>query len=180
MKPRPVALLDACVLVPMPLADTLLRLAEPPAVFEPRWSAKILSEMSRALVRRFAKAPAKARYREDAMRSFFPNAMVEDYGPLIDQMTNHPKDRHVLAAVLACKADYLVTFNLKDFPTVAGDSTAVLGPSAFREHIWKHHPADIAARLEEQADAVGVSMHLLLDRLAQSVPSFVKLLRMRD
>ena len=38
MKHRPVALLDACVLVPMPLADTPLRLAEPPAVFEPRWS----------------------------------------------------------------------------------------------------------------------------------------------
>jgi hypothetical protein len=35
MKHRPVALLDACVLVPMPLADTLLRLAEPPAVLMP-------------------------------------------------------------------------------------------------------------------------------------------------
>ncbi len=95
MKHRPVALLDACVLVPMPLADTLLRLAEPSAVFEPRWSEDILAEVSRALIRRFAKAPAKARYREAAMRGFFPNAMVEGYGPLIGQMRNHPKDRHV-------------------------------------------------------------------------------------
>ena len=78
MKLRPVALLDACVLVPMPLADTLLRLAEPPAVFDARWSEDILTEMSRALVRRFAKVPAKARYRESAMRSFFPHALVAD------------------------------------------------------------------------------------------------------
>lgn len=55
MKHRPVALLDACVLVPMPLADTLLRLAEPPAIFDTRWSEDILGEMSRTLVRRFAK-----------------------------------------------------------------------------------------------------------------------------
>jgi hypothetical protein len=65
----PVSLLDACVLVPMPLADRLLRLAEPPAIFKPRWSEDILAEMSRVLVRRFAKTPAKARYRE-ACRSF--------------------------------------------------------------------------------------------------------------
>jgi hypothetical protein len=63
MKHRPVALLDACVLVPMPLADTLLRLAEPPAVFDARWSEDILVEMSRTLVRRFAKTPENARYR---------------------------------------------------------------------------------------------------------------------
>jgi hypothetical protein len=30
VKSRPVAVLDACVLVPMPLADTLLRLADRP------------------------------------------------------------------------------------------------------------------------------------------------------
>jgi hypothetical protein len=60
-------------------------------------SEEILAEMSRTLVRRFAKSPAKARYRETAMRSFFPQAMVDGHQPLIDQMRNHPKDRHVLA-----------------------------------------------------------------------------------
>jgi predicted nucleic acid-binding protein len=96
MNHRPLALLDACVLVPMPLADTLLRLAE----------------MSRTLVRRFAKTPASAQYREAAMRKFFPHALVYDYELLINPMGNHPKDRHVLATALACKADYLVTFTL--------------------------------------------------------------------
>jgi hypothetical protein len=60
----PAAFLDACVLVPMPLADSLLRLAEPPAVFDARWSEDILVEMSRTLVRRFTKTAANARYRD--------------------------------------------------------------------------------------------------------------------
>ncbi|MBI4908934.1 MAG: PIN domain-containing protein [Acidobacteria bacterium] len=179
MKSRPVALLDACVLVPMPLADTLLRLAEPPALFDARWSEDILAEMSRALVRKFAKAPAKAGYREAAMRRFFPQALVEGYRPLIGEMRNHPKDRHVLAAALACQADYLVTFNLRDFPAVAGDSTEVVGPSAFLKDLWKLDRSLIVDRLQEQADAIGVPMDVLLHRLAQSVPAFVERVRKR-
>jgi predicted nucleic acid-binding protein len=177
VKRRPVALLDACVLVPMPLADTLLRLAEPPAVFEPRWSEEILSEMSRVLVRKFAKSTAKARYRETVMRSFFPNAMVAGYEPLMNQASTHPKDRHVLAAALACQADCLVTFNLKDFPASAGEATTVIGPSAFLKGLWKREGSMILIRLDEQAAAIGSSKDELLDRLAQSVPSFVELVR---
>jgi len=41
--------LDACVLMPMPLCDTLLRLAEEPAHFCIAWSDQILSEVRRAL-----------------------------------------------------------------------------------------------------------------------------------
>jgi hypothetical protein len=66
------ALLDACVLMPMPLADTLLRLAEPPALFEARSSDEILAEVPRTLETRFGKSPEKARYRNAAMREFFP------------------------------------------------------------------------------------------------------------
>ncbi len=52
-------------------------------------------------MRRFAKTLANARYREAAMRKFFPHALVNSDQPLISQMGNHPKDRHVLAAALA-------------------------------------------------------------------------------
>ncbi len=164
----------------MPLADTLLRLAEPPAVFDARWSEDILGEMSRTLVRRFAKTPANARYREAAMRKFFPHALVCGYEPLVSQMGNHPKDRHVLAAALTCKADYLVTFNLRDFPAMAGDHTAVVGPSAFLKTLWKLDRSAIDVRLREQAAAIGFGVEELLDRLAQSIPAFVELLRSRD
>ena len=164
----------------MPLADTLLRLAEPPALFDARWSEEILTEMSRALVRRFAKAPAKARYREATMRSFFPHAIVDGYQPLVSHMRNHPKDRHVLAAALTCRADYLVTFNLRDFPATAGNSTTIVGPSAFLKNLWRLDRSAIERRLQGQADAIAISMDMLLDRLARSVPAFVELVRKRD
>ena len=114
------------------------------------------------------------------MRKFFPHALVHVYQPLISQMSNHPKDRHVLAAALACRADYLVTFNLRDFPATAGDLTRVVGPSAFLKTLWKLDRSGIEGRLREQAEAIGFGVDELLDRLAQSVPSFVELLQRRD
>ena len=43
-------LLDACVLIPMPLADTLLRMAETPRLYLPKWSQPIMDEVTRNLV----------------------------------------------------------------------------------------------------------------------------------
>ena len=45
-----------------------------------------------------------------------PDAEVTGYETLIDGMTNHEKDRHVLAAAVRGNAEVLVTFNLDDFP----------------------------------------------------------------
>ena len=179
MKRHPIAVLDACVLVPMPLADTLLRLSEPPALFAARWSDEILQEVTRTLEGRFGMPADKVRYREASMRAFFPGSLVRDYNQLTTTMRNHPKDRHVLAAALACKADYLVTFNLKDFPasTVPKLGPAMVGPSTFLKQIWTLNPVVVELRLEQQADAIGVSLDLLLDRLAKSVPGFVNAVR---
>ncbi len=179
MKRRPVGILDACVLIPMPLADTLLRLAEPPAVFQARWSDDILREVTRTLEVRFGKPAGKALYRESAMRWAFAEALVHDYGALIADMQCHVKDRHVLAAAVACGADFLVTFNLKDFPAhcTAGMPVAVIGPSAFLKMLWRLDGETVAARLAEQAAAIGVSMEVLLDRLEKLVPGFVAIVR---
>ena len=90
-----------------------------------------------------------------------------------------PKHRHVLAAAIACRANYLVTFNLKDFPTssVKGLGTTVISPSLFLKQLWILDRSIVERRLEEQAEAIGVSVDLLFDRLARSVPGFVKALR---
>jgi predicted nucleic acid-binding protein len=179
VKSRPVAVLDACVLVPMPLADTLLRLAEPSALYEPRWTDEILAEVTRTLIGRFSKTPEKARYREAAMREFFADAIVENYEHLIAEMKNHPKDRHVLAAAVACRADYLVTFNLKDLAPVPADAhgLAVIGPSTFLKELAALDRAVVDQRLAEQAAAIGISSNDLLDRLGASVPAFISHLR---
>jgi predicted nucleic acid-binding protein len=175
----PVAVLDACVLVPMPVADTLLRLAEPPALYRARWTDRIMAEVTGALVARFGKTPEKALYREAAMREFFRDSMVENYQALVAQMENHPKDRHVLAAAVACRADYLVTFNLKDFPTQAAKKykIEVIGPSAFLKQLCALDRAIVEERLRDQAAAIRIPVNELLDRLAGSVPGFVSIFR---
>ena len=49
MTGTPLMVLDACVLVNFSLCDTLLRLAEPPRLFEPKWSEEIIRETTRTL-----------------------------------------------------------------------------------------------------------------------------------
>ncbi len=46
--PRYAAVLDACVLVPVALADTLLRIAEK-GLYRPLWSGRILTEARHAI-----------------------------------------------------------------------------------------------------------------------------------
>jgi hypothetical protein len=48
MTAAPTAVLDACVLVN--LCDTLLRMTEPPELYEPRWSEEIMAETLRTLI----------------------------------------------------------------------------------------------------------------------------------
>jgi hypothetical protein len=52
--------LDACVLIPMPLADTLLRMAEEPRLYLPRWSQTIMDEVTRSLIRKWDMPSEKA------------------------------------------------------------------------------------------------------------------------
>jgi hypothetical protein len=42
MTGTPLLVLDACVLANFSLRDTLLRLAEPPRLFEPKWPEEII------------------------------------------------------------------------------------------------------------------------------------------
>ena len=65
-----IAVLDTCVLAPMPLCDTLLRLAEDPAFYIPKWSADIMREL-RSTLQRMGYTPAQAERRIVAMESAF-------------------------------------------------------------------------------------------------------------
>ena len=100
--------LDACVLIPMPLADTLLRLAGDPRLYLPKWTDQIMAEVSRNLQENFGVTEEQAAYRESEIRRHFGEAWVEGYGDLIPAMTNQEKDRHVLAAAVRCGAETIV------------------------------------------------------------------------
>lgn len=113
-----VVVLDACVLVPHPLFDTLLRAADT-GLYEPRWSLQILDEVERTLVDKMGVDSEKAKGRITAMQRAFPHAQVEGQEDLVDTMRNDPKDRHVLAAGVRTGAGAIVTANVKDFPATA-------------------------------------------------------------
>jgi predicted nucleic acid-binding protein len=111
------AVLDACVLVPAGLRDTLLRLAETPRLYVPKWSDEIIMEMRRTIIRKLKKTDVQADHLVESLRQAFPEAWVTQSNELESALTNDPKDRHVLATAIRSSAQTIVTFNLKHFPS---------------------------------------------------------------
>ena len=175
MKQDRTVVLDACVLVPMPLADTLLRLAAGPRLYLPKWSDQIMVEVTRTLQENFGLSPQKAMYRESEIRRHFPEAWIDGYEDLIPAMTNHPKDRHVLAAAARAGVKVIVTYNLKDFPSssLAPYAITAQGPSAFLKSLYDMAPSAVIQTLETQAAAISQPMSYLLSRLSVNTPAFV-------
>lgn len=99
------------------LNDVILTLAER-GLFRPLWSADVLDELRRTLLRYGIDTDA-VDYRIDAMRHAFPDAETSGYADLTPAMTNDEGDRHVLAAAVRANAEVLVTFNLRHFPASA-------------------------------------------------------------
>ncbi len=172
--PRTVVL-DACVLIPMPLADTLLRIAAGPRLYIPKWSDQIMKEIGRTLHDDFGVSAEKVRYREREIRRHFPEAWIEGYEQLIPSMKNHPKDRHVLAAAAHAHVETIVTFNTRDFPpsSLAPYSMEALGPSTFLKGLYATSPTEIMEVLGAQAAAIGETLQYVLSRLRVNVPGLV-------
>jgi predicted nucleic acid-binding protein len=171
--------LDACVLIPMPLADTLLRLAAGPHLYLPKWTDQIMAEVNRNLQEHFGLSPEQAAHRESEIRRHFPEASVGGYEELIPSMTNNEKDRHVLAAAVRSNAEVIVTYNAKDFPqtALAPYSIIVQGPSAFLTTLYNIDPNAVIQALEEQAAAINKRVEYVLDRLRVNAPHFVDIIR---
>jgi len=171
----PLVVLDACVLLPAPLRDTLLRLAEPPRLYVPRWSEEILAETVRNLERRIGLSKQKTAYLAGQLRKHFADSWVTGYEPLIGQMGNHPKDRHVLAAAVKCGARVIVTYNQRDFPAAATESwrIEIQGPSAFLKHLYQRSPSVVLDKLHAQARNLGRTLPEQLDVLRKATPAFV-------
>lgn len=112
--PRFIAVLDACVLYPVPIRDLLLSLAAA-GLYQPKWSALIQEKWSRNLLTSRVELIATQLQRTATMMNMaFPDADVKDYEVSIPTLTL--PDHHVLAAALWSQADVIVTTNLKDFP----------------------------------------------------------------
>jgi predicted nucleic acid-binding protein len=175
------AVLDASVIIPAPLNDTLLLAAEA-RLYRVRWSIDILEEDHRNLVSAGLTDSDRAARRIAAMRRAFPRATVGGYQAMIDRMTKHPKDRHVLAATVAAGATIIVTSNLRDFPAhvLAPYGITALSPDQFLVRLDDLTPGRMSAIVIRQASIMRqppMTPHEVLDHLDPHVPSFVTRLR---
>jgi predicted nucleic acid-binding protein len=113
----PKVLLDACVLYPAALRDFLMRLAVV-GVFDARWTDAIHDEWIGSLLRSRPELKDRLARTRSLMDASVRDSLVSGYERLIADL-NLPdeKDRHVLAAAIHAKADIILTFNLRDFPS---------------------------------------------------------------
>ncbi len=123
---RYAVVLDACVLVPIALADTLLRLAERD-LYRPLWSTRIVAEATDAIAEIHPEIPPEqVRRRFAVMDDAFEDAGVEGWENLEHTVTlPDPDDRHVVGVAMVDRADAIVTANVRDYPRdVLGRSTS--------------------------------------------------------
>lgn len=108
---------DANVLYSAPLRDLLVELALT-ELFEARWTEEIHSEWMRNVLQNRPDITLEQLTRtKNLMNVHVENCLVTDYEEIIPQLQlPDPGDRHVLAAAIRSQANFIVTFNLSDFP----------------------------------------------------------------
>jgi predicted nucleic acid-binding protein len=170
----PLVVLDACVLANFSLCDTLLRLAEPPRLYEPKWSEEIIRETTRTLESKLGWPSSLTDYLQAQLRAHFGEAWISGYEPLIPRMANNEKDRHVLAAAVHGEAPLIVTFNLRHFRREHLEPWGIqaLHPAAFLIEIFRQEESAVMTKLKQQAGDRGRSLPRLLDILNTTVPDF--------
>lgn len=137
---RYTALLDACVLYPMAMADALMSLATA-GLFAAKWTTRIEAEWIRSLEENRPDLQGRLDYRREQMREAVPDWEVDEQAWTICARgleLPDPDDVHILAAALAGHADCIVTANLKDFPAevVAQLGIEVIHPDQFIVAQW--------------------------------------------
>ncbi len=173
-----VAVLDACVLFPASLRDTLLRTAQAD-LYRMQLTDDILEEVQRNLQKK-GMPEIKAQRLVTTIKEQFSDAFVAHHRPLIASMPNNEKDRHVLAAAVACRAQVIVTQNLKDFPEeiLSSFEIAAQSPDKFLVHLlYLHRESMIEILIKQAGNLRAPSMTVLevLDTLKLHVPMFAEL-----
>ncbi len=166
--------LDANVLFPLTLRDSLLRAASD-GYYRLYWSDKILHEVSCNLLKKGMITDEQAAKLVNTMKKAFPDAMVLGYQVLVDSMPNQEKDRHVTAAAVKAGAQLIVTSNLRDFQLLPVGVEAQ-SPDDFLLSLFDLDSAGIIALLKKQSAALQnppKTFDELLIGLGKSVPQFV-------
>jgi predicted nucleic acid-binding protein len=174
MVPAPFrVVLDANVLFPFAVRDTLLRAAAL-GMYQVHWSEEILAEATRNLIATGRMNDEQAAHLMAAIRNAFPEALVHGHEALIESMPNEEKDRHVAAVAVKAGAQVIVTSNLKDFHPMP-DGVEAQRPDDFLLDLFDLAPHEMVELLRRQATALKrpeVTLHELLTGLGKTVPRF--------
>jgi len=85
-------------------------------LYTPKWSKHIFDEWLEAMQSKGV-SESEALKRTNIVNDAFPDALVENYEPLIETLRLPDiNDNHVLAAAIKTNANLIVTNNLKHFP----------------------------------------------------------------
>lgn len=115
------AVLDACVLYPVSVADALISLAVA-GLYAAKWTTEIEDEWMRSLERHRPELRGRLDTRRGDMRLAVPDWQIAPaaWQKLAPGLSlPDPQDVHVLAAAVAGHTDCIVTTNLKHFPDSA-------------------------------------------------------------
>jgi predicted nucleic acid-binding protein len=170
--------LDANVLYPAPIRDTMLRAAAK-GLFQPCWSSQILDEAIGALRRDGRMTLEQTRRLRGALSRAFPEALVEGHEALVPAMQNEAEDRHVAAAAMKTGAQVIVTDNLGHFRTLP-EGIEAQSAEEFLCNLVDLAPEIMLEALSEQAAALRNpprSFESLVDGLARLVPAFAAAVR---
>lgn len=177
------AVLDACVLVPVVLTDTMLSIADL-GLFQPMWSDLILDETLRALKAIHPdKNPLAFEARVASMRMAFPEANISGWQMLekgIADIWPDPNDAHVVAAAVRGRAEVIVTSNLKDFPNhLLGElGLHAVSPDQFLLDLWDLDKEVVSIAIDNQSlktQNPALSRQEILRSLSGLAPTFTQI-----
>jgi len=170
------AVVDACVLANVIVADLFLRAAKRAGAFIPKWSAMIIKETRRTMTTKFGWRPDEVASRLTAMDAAFPRASVSGYEPLIGQCSNDEGDRHVLACAIKAKATTIVTFNVRHFrhEHLSPWGVRAVHPQDYLLELYTQRAAGIWDQVSLAAEKRGVSLSEMLGDYAKHLPRFAE------
>ena len=166
--------LDACVLANYGVCDLLLRLAERPRLFVPHWSGEVMAEVRRTHLDKLGWPASLVDSFQEQVSVAFPEARIEGYEAFVPSMTNHIKDRHVLAAAVRGGCPLILTFNLKHFPpeSLKPWCVEVSHPQDYLVVLYEMDPKQVVGCLGEIAGRRRLEIQDVLIKLGSVIPVF--------
>ena len=123
-------------------------------LFKARWTDEIHDEWMRNVLENRPDLTLSQLIRtKNLMNANVRGCLVTGYESLIPTLElPDPGDRHVLAAAIRVGADFIVTFNLKDFPeeALAPYGVEAIHPDEFSLYLIDHYPAAVCLAASRQ------------------------------